>query len=77
MVAVMKERSSDVRKRIIQAAARLLAKGGREAASTRAVSAAAGVQAPTIYRQFGDMRSLLEAVAQTTLTGYIRQKTTP
>ena len=76
MVAVMKERTSDVRKRIIQAAAKLLAKGGREAASTRAVSAAAGVQAPTIYRQFGDMRGLLEAVAQTTLAGYIRHKAT-
>jgi hypothetical protein len=34
----------------VQAAARLLAEGGREAVSTRAVAAAAGVQAPTIYR---------------------------
>lgn len=42
--------------------------------STRAVSAAAGVQSPTIYRQFGDMRGLPEAVARETLAGYVRQK---
>jgi AcrR family transcriptional regulator len=51
------------RERILAAAARLLAEGGREAVSTRAVSAAAGVQAPTIYRLFGDKQGLLEAVA--------------
>lgn len=70
----MTERSSDVRERIVQAAAELLAAGGREAVSTRAVSAAAGVQAPTIYRQFGDMRGLLDAVAQETFAEYVRQK---
>ena len=36
------------RGRILDAAASLLTAGGREAVSTRAVSAAAGVQAPTI-----------------------------
>ncbi|MFG2130795.1 TetR/AcrR family transcriptional regulator [Streptomyces sp. NPDC048751] len=51
------------RERIITAALRLLAEGGREAVSTRAVSAAAGVQAPTIYRLFGDKQGLLDAVA--------------
>jgi AcrR family transcriptional regulator len=70
----MSERISDVRERIVRAAAELLAAGGREAVSTRAVSAAAGVQAPTIYRQFGDMRGLLDAVAQETFVGYVRQK---
>jgi AcrR family transcriptional regulator len=70
----MSERISDVRERIVRAAAELLADGGREAVSTRAVSAAAGVQAPTIYRQFGDMRGLLDAVAQETFAGYVRQK---
>ncbi|MGC4948582.1 TetR family transcriptional regulator, partial [Streptomyces sp. DT224] len=40
------------RRRIIAAATRLLAEKGREAVSTRAVGAAAGVQAPTIYRLF-------------------------
>ena len=75
-MASMKQEPTDVRGRIIQAAAELLARGGREAASTRAVSAAAGVQAPTIYRQFGDMRGLLEAVAQAALARYVRRKTT-
>ncbi len=64
----------DVRERIMRAAAGLLASGGRQAVSTRAVSAAAGVQAPTIYRQFGDMRGLLDAVARETLAGYVLEK---
>lgn len=51
------------RERIVEAATTLLAGGGREAVSTRAVSAAAGVQAPTIYRIFGDKQGLLDAVA--------------
>jgi AcrR family transcriptional regulator len=66
----------DVRERIIRAAIELLASGGREAVSTRAVSAAAGVQAPTIYRQFGDMQGLLDAVARETFTRYVSQKAT-
>ncbi|MEO3813689.1 TetR/AcrR family transcriptional regulator [Sphaerisporangium sp. B11E5] len=49
--------------RVLRAAAGLLAEGGREAVSTRAVSAAAGVQAPTLYRLFGDKEGLLAAVA--------------
>ena len=56
------------------AAADLLAEGGREAVSTRAVAAAAGVQAPTIYRQFGDMRGLLDAVADHGFSEYLRGK---
>lgn len=69
----MIDRTTDVRTRILQATADLLAQRGREAASTRSVSAAAGVQAPTIYRQFGDMRGLLDAVAQETLAKYVHQ----
>jgi len=49
--------------------------GGREAVSTRAVSAAAGVQAPTIYRLFGDKQGLLEAVAAHGFTAYLNDKT--
>lgn len=64
----------DVRERILRAAAGLLATGGREAVSTRAVSAVAGVQAPTIYRQFGDMQGLLDAVTRETFAEYVRQK---
>ena len=70
----MTDANNDVRSRIVRAAADLLAEGGRDAVSTRAVSAAAGVQAPTIYRQFGDMKGLLDAVALETLESYVSQK---
>ncbi|HEY0780288.1 MAG TPA: TetR/AcrR family transcriptional regulator [Gemmatirosa sp.] len=63
-----------VRARIVSAAARLLEAGGRDAATTRAVAAAAGVQPPAIYRQFGDMRGLLDAAARDTLAAYVRKK---
>lgn len=72
----MSERTGDARERIVKAAAELLVRGGRDAVSTRAVSAAAGVQAPAIYRQFGDMRGLLLAAAREVLARYVRQKAT-
>ena len=59
----------------MRASANLLAEGGREAVSTRAVAAAAGVQAPTIYRLFGDMRGLLGEVASYGFSEYLRSKT--
>ena len=46
---------------------------GREAAITRAL-AAAGVQAPVIYRLFGDKRGLLDAVALHRLQAYVAEK---
>ncbi|NRG41614.1 TetR/AcrR family transcriptional regulator [Rathayibacter sp. VKM Ac-2835] len=55
--------SPTTRDRILSATAALLAEGGRDAVSTRAISSAAGVQAPTIYRTFGDLRGLLDSVA--------------
>ncbi|MFD9569113.1 TetR/AcrR family transcriptional regulator [Streptomyces sp. NPDC059982] len=55
--------TSEIRERIIAAALTLVREQGRDAVSTRSVSAAAGVQAPTIYRLFGDMQGLLDAVA--------------
>jgi AcrR family transcriptional regulator len=72
----MSQHKQDPRARILRAAAELLAGGGRSAVTTRAVSAAAGVQAPTIYRQFGDMRGLLDAVARETLAAHVREQTT-
>lgn len=62
------------RERIVRAAAGLLAEGGREAVSKRSVAAAAGVQGPTIYRIFGDMRGLLEEVASFGFNEYLREK---
>jgi AcrR family transcriptional regulator len=64
----------DARARILRAASDLLATGGRNAVTTRAVSAAAGVQPPTIYRHFGDMQGLFEAVARDTFATYAREK---
>ncbi|PPH21736.1 TetR/AcrR family transcriptional regulator [Rathayibacter toxicus] len=53
------------RDRILTATVELLAEGGRDAVSTRAISAAAKIQVPTIYRTFGDLRGLLDSAAAT------------
>lgn len=66
--------TADIRARIVEATAALIASGGRDAATTRAVASAAGVQAPTIYRLFGDKRGLLDAVAEHGLAAYVAQK---
>jgi AcrR family transcriptional regulator len=62
------------RTRIVEVAAALLASGGRDAVSTRAVAAAAGTQAPTIYRLFGDKEGLLDAVAEYGFASYLARK---
>jgi AcrR family transcriptional regulator len=62
------------RQRLLDAASQLLANGGRAAVSTRVVSAAAGVQPQTLYRLFGDMDGLLEAVASSAFDRYLRDK---
>ena len=63
------------RAHIIAAAADLLAREGREALTTRAVAAAAGVQAPTLYRLFGDKEGLLDAVAEFGFAAHLKDKT--
>ena len=68
--------SPDVRARIIAAAAELISAGGADAATTRAVAAAAGVQAPTLYRLFGDKRGLLSAVIEHVFRSYLTKKST-
>ena len=65
---------STVRERIIAAGARILAAGGTNALTTRAVASAAKVQAPTIYRLFGDKDGLLVAVAEDGIAKYIARK---
>src|SRR6478752_6009898 len=67
--------AEDARARILAAATDLLATGGRDALTTRAVAAAAGVQAPTIYRLFGDKDGLLDAVAEHVMATYVAEKT--
>ena len=61
--------------RIVEAAAALVAQGGREALTTRSVAAAAGVQAPTIYRLFGDKDGLIDAVVLHGYRSYFEEKT--
>ena len=66
--------TDDLRARIVEATAALIAERGRHAATTRAVARAAGVQAPAIYRIFGDMGELLDAVAEHRLAAYVAEK---
>jgi AcrR family transcriptional regulator len=65
---------NSIRKRIIDVAAGLLAEGGQVAVTTRGVAERAGVQAPTIYRLFGDKEGLLDAVAEHVMTGFATAK---
>src|SRR3954463_2802421 len=68
------QETTTARERLIEGAAGLLAEGGREAVTTRSVALAAGVQAPSIYRLFGDKSGLLDAVAEHGFTSYVAQK---
>lgn len=65
---------NELAERIVDASLTLLASGGRDALSTRAVCAAAGIQAPTLYRTFGDKQGLLDAVAARGLERYLADK---
>jgi AcrR family transcriptional regulator len=65
---------SETRERILNEAVKLINKGGREALSTRSVAEAAEVQAPTLYRLFGDMRGLLDAVAEQGINSAFKKK---
>ena len=68
------EEPTNVRERILAAAAALVTAGGIDAATTRAVAVAAGVQAPTLYRLFGDKDGLLAAVAERVMANYVATK---
>ncbi|WCN78605.1 TetR/AcrR family transcriptional regulator [Micromonospora sp. LH3U1] len=63
-----------VRLGIVAAASQLLREKGANAVTTRAVAQAAGVQAPTIYRLFGDKDGLIEAVAEHVMATYVSAK---
>jgi AcrR family transcriptional regulator len=62
------------RERLVRVAADLLSAEGPEAVTTRSVALAAGVQAPTIYRLFGDKGGLLDAVARHGFADYLARK---
>ncbi len=65
---------SDTRAKIIDVAACLLQEHGPAAVTTRGVAETAGVQAPTIYRLFGDKDGLLDAVAEHVMATYVSAK---
>jgi AcrR family transcriptional regulator len=67
-------RRSDMRARIVEVAARLLHEHGPAAVTTRGVAEEAGVQAPAIYRLFGDKDGLLDAVAEHVMATYVSGK---
>jgi AcrR family transcriptional regulator len=67
---------TDTRAQIVDAAARLLQERGAAALTTRAVAEAADVQAPTIYRLFGDKDGLIDAVAEHVLATHVTAKAT-
>jgi AcrR family transcriptional regulator len=62
------------RAQLVQVAAELLATQGPDAVTTRSVALAAGVQAPTIYRLFGDKSGLLDAVVEHGFASYLARK---
>jgi AcrR family transcriptional regulator len=68
------KKTLSVSDRVLRAAAKLLRTGGVDAVSTRAVAAEAGLQAPAIYRQFGDKEGLLDAVALFVVQEYLADK---
>ena len=65
---------ADTRSRIVEVAARLLQEEGPAAVTTRGVAEGAGVQAPTIYRLFGDKDGLLDAVAEHVMAAFVSAK---
>jgi AcrR family transcriptional regulator len=73
MIEVTSTRAT-VRARIVDVAAALLHDGGSAAVTTRAAAEGAGVQAPTIYRLFGDKDGLLEAVAEHVMATHVAVK---
>lgn len=65
---------SGTRSKIVDVAARLLREDGPAAVTTRKVAEAAGVQAPAIYRLFGDKNGLMDAVAEHVMAVYVSAK---
>jgi len=59
---------------ILTAAAELLAESPNGDVSTRAVCERAGIQAPTLYRHFGDKDALLAAVVDEAFERYLASK---
>lgn len=63
-------------RRILEVAAELLERDGGQALSTRAVAAAAGIRAASLYQLFGDKDGLLSALAVHAFDLYLARKQT-
>ena len=63
------EQARQTRRRILDAAARLLLEHGYAATTVNAVAAAAGVSAQTVYKVFGSKPALVKQVYDVTLVG--------
>jgi len=64
----------DARERMLAAAFEIATRDGVDAVSTRAVCAAAGVQAPSLYHHFGDRAGLIRAVVDIAFEEYFHRK---
>jgi AcrR family transcriptional regulator len=62
--APAQERSRRTVRRILEAAESLVAEGGVEAATTRAIAERAGVAVPSLYRFFADRDEVLDALVR-------------
>src|SRR5580698_6011014 len=62
------------RAQLVEVAANLLASQGPDAVTTRSVALAVGVQAPTIYRLFGDKSGLLDDGVEHGFATYLTNK---
>ena len=70
----MKKTSVQKKTVVLSAAKKLLATGGLDALTTRAISSAAGIQPPVLYRLFGDMRGVMDALAFEVFNEYSEKK---
>jgi AcrR family transcriptional regulator len=61
----------DSRDHILGIVCELLRTEGQSAVTTRSVSRIAGIQPPTIYRLFGDMRALLDTAARKAFADFL------
>lgn len=73
-IVILTSSRHDTRFKIIEVAARLLDDQGAAGVTTRAVAEGAGVQAPAIYRLFGDKDGLLDAVAEHVMATHVSAK---
>lgn len=62
------------RRRLLDAAARLLAERPDVTPTTRELCEAAGVGAPTLYHHFGDKDGLVDAVLDDAFAAYLQRK---